>query len=64
MVGADTIRMAIVENARAADPRGVNIDLSELGRTACPRRGWRTDSGRAVPNSQGVENGQSPRGSA
>jgi stage II sporulation protein D (peptidoglycan lytic transglycosylase) len=55
MVGADTIRVAIAENARAADLRGLNIELSELGCTACPRSGRRADSVRAVANGQAVE---------
>jgi stage II sporulation protein D len=57
MVGADTIRVAIAENARAADLRGSNIEVSEVGCTACPRPGWRTDSVRATPSGLGVEIG-------
>jgi stage II sporulation protein D len=55
MVGADTIRVAIAENARAADLRGLDIEVSELGCAACPRPGWRADTVRAVANGQGVE---------
>jgi len=55
MVGTDTIRVAIVENARLAELRGVDIEVSELGCPACPGRSWRTDAVRAVPSGQGVE---------
>ena len=57
MVAADTIRVAIAENARSAELRGVNIEVSELGCAACPRSGWRTDTVRAVAGGQGVEIG-------
>ena len=56
MVGADTIRVAIAENARAADLRGLNIEVSELGCAACTRT-WRTDAVRAVASGQAVEIG-------
>jgi stage II sporulation protein D (peptidoglycan lytic transglycosylase) len=55
MVAADTIRVAIAENARWAELRGLNIEVSQLGCVACPRNAWRTDSVRAVANGQGVE---------
>ena len=48
MVGTDTIRVAIVENARLAELRGVDIEVSELGCPACPGRSWRTDAVRAL----------------
>ena len=51
----DTIRVAIVENARVAELRGLDIEVSELGCPSCPGRAWRADAVRAVPNSQGVE---------
>lgn len=54
-VAADTIRVAIAENSRVAELRGLDIEVSELGCPACPRRSWRTDAVRAVANSQGVE---------
>jgi stage II sporulation protein D len=57
MVAADTIRVAIAENARAADLRGSNIEVSELGCALCPRGGWRTDAVRAVASGPGVEIG-------
>ena len=56
MVGADTIRVAIAENARVADLRGLNIEVSELGCATCTRT-WRTDSVRAVASGQSVEIG-------
>jgi stage II sporulation protein D len=55
MIGADTIRVAIAENIRSAELRGLNIEVSELGCAACPRSGWRTDTVRAVANGQSVE---------
>jgi stage II sporulation protein D len=59
MVAADTIRVAIAENARSAELRGLNIEVSDLG-CACARGTWRTDSIRAVPHGQSVEvNGRS-----
>ena len=36
-----TIRVAIVENARVAELRGTNIEVSELGCPGCaPRPAW------------------------
>jgi len=59
MVGADTIRVAIAENARSAELRGLNIEVSDLD-CACARGTWRTDSVRAVPHGQAVTiNGRS-----
>jgi stage II sporulation protein D len=59
MVAADTIRVAIAENARSAELRGLNIEVSDLD-CACARGTWRTDSVRAVPHGQSVEiNGRS-----
>ena len=55
MVAADTIRVAIAENVRSVELRGLNIEVSELGCAACPRGVWRTDTVRAVVNGQGVE---------
>jgi stage II sporulation protein D len=55
MVAADTIRVAIAENVRSVELRGLNIEVSELGCIACPRGVWRTDIVRAVVNGQGVE---------
>jgi len=55
MVAADTIRVAIAENLRSAELRGLNIEVSELGCAACRRSGWRTDSVRAVASGQSVE---------
>jgi stage II sporulation protein D len=52
---SDTIRVAIVENARVAELRGVDIGVSELGCPVCAGRTWRTDSVRAAPSSRGVE---------
>ena len=50
------IRVAIVENARVAELRGTNIEVSELGCPGCaPRPAWRADVVRAVVNGQGVE---------
>ena len=51
----DTIRVAIVESARTAEIRGVEIEVSELGCSTCQGRAWRTDAVRAALNSQGVE---------
>src|SRR4029453_7694255 len=45
---SDTIRVAIVENARTAEIRGAGIEVSELGCAACRGRVWRTDAGRGV----------------
>jgi len=59
MVGADTIRVAIAENARSAELRGLNIEVSDLD-CACAHGTWRTDSVRAMPNGQAVAiNGRS-----
>jgi len=55
MVAADTIRVAIAENARVAELRGLNIEVSELGCAACPRSAGRADTVRAVANGQAVE---------
>jgi stage II sporulation protein D len=55
VVTSDTIRVAIVENARVAELHGVDIAVSELGCPACPGRTWRTDAIRVVPGTQGVE---------
>ena len=57
MVAADTIRVAIAENARSAELRGSNIEVSELACAVCPRHAWRTDTVRAVPSGPGVEIG-------
>src|SRR3989475_5319949 len=54
-VASDTIRVALVEGARAAEFRGLDIEVTELGCVACPRRSWRADGVRAVATSQGVE---------
>jgi len=55
MVGADTIRVAIAENVRTAELRGVNIEVTELCATCI--RSWRTDSVRAAVNGHGAEVG-------
>ena len=55
LVAADTIRVAIAENTRVAELRGLDIEVSELGCAACPRRAWRADAVRAIASSQGVE---------
>jgi stage II sporulation protein D len=52
---SDTIRVAIVENARTAELRGSGIEVSELGCAMCQGRAWRTDAVRAAMTSQGVE---------
>jgi len=55
-VASDTIRVALVENARVAEFRGVDIEVRELGGCpTCPRRAWRADSVKAVATGQGVE---------
>jgi stage II sporulation protein D len=51
----DTIRVAIVENARTAEIRGAGIEVSELGCAMCQGRAWRTDAVRAALTGQGVE---------
>lgn len=52
-----TIRVAIVENARGAELRGTDIEVSALGGCAAcaPRLAWRADVVRAAVNGQGVE---------
>ena len=55
LVGADTIRVAIAENVRSVELRGVNIEVSEVGCLVCPRGAWRTDLVRAVANGHNVE---------
>lgn len=57
MVAADTIRVAIAENTRSVEIRGLNIEVSELGCAACPRTVLRTDTVRAAAGGQGVEIG-------
>jgi stage II sporulation protein D len=57
MVAADTIRVAIAENTRSVELRGLNIEVSELGCAACPRTILRTDAVRAAAGGQGVEIG-------
>ena len=57
MVAADTIRVAIAENTRSVEIRGLNIEVSELGCAACPRTVLRTDTLRAAAGGQGVEIG-------
>jgi stage II sporulation protein D len=52
---SDTIRVAIVENARTAEIRGAGIEVSELGCAACQGRVWRTDAVKAALTGQGVE---------
>src|SRR4029453_935549 len=52
---SDTIRVAIVENARTAEIRGAGIEVSELGCAACQGRVWRTDAVKAARTGQGVE---------
>jgi stage II sporulation protein D (peptidoglycan lytic transglycosylase) len=52
---SDAIRVAIVENARVVELRGVDMGVSEIGCPACPGRMWRTDAVRVVPSPQGVE---------
>ena len=52
---SDTIRVAIVENARTAEIRGAGIEVSELGCATCQGRAWRTDAVRAALNGPAVE---------
>jgi stage II sporulation protein D len=52
---SDTIRVAIVENARTAEIRGAGIEVNELGCATCQGRAWRTDAVRAALNGPGVE---------
>lgn len=54
---AGTIRVALVENARAVELSGTDIEVSELaGCAACPERvAWRADVVRASVNGHGVE---------
>jgi stage II sporulation protein D len=47
-----TIRVAVVENTRAAELRGTDIDVVELG---SERGGWRTNLVRATPAGPGVD---------
>jgi len=55
-VASDTIRVALAENARVAEFRGVDIEVQELGGClTCPRRAWRADGVKAVATGQGVE---------
>ena len=54
-VPLDTIRVALVEGARVAEFRGLDIEVRELGCATCPRRSWRADGVRAVATGQGVE---------
>ena len=54
-VPSDTIRVALVEGARVAEFRGLDIEVRELGCATCPRRSWRADGVRAVATGQGVE---------
>ncbi|MBI4637524.1 MAG: SpoIID/LytB domain-containing protein [Candidatus Rokubacteria bacterium] len=50
------IRVAIVEEARAVELRGSEIEISSLGGCArCPRRGWRADTVRATARAQAIE---------
>lgn len=50
-----TIRVAVVEQARVVELRGVGIDVAALGSTPRGGRPWRADAIRAVPAAQGVE---------
>jgi stage II sporulation protein D len=51
-----TVRVALVENAREAELRGSDIDVTELGGClACPESVWRTDLVRAVWSRGAVE---------
>src|SRR2546430_17719483 len=55
VLASGTIRVAIVENARVVELRGVSIEVNELG-GCCPSGGaWRTDVVRAVAAGQSVE---------
>jgi len=56
MIAADTIRVAIAENVRSVELRGVNIEVSDLD-CACARGTWRADFVSAVPNGQSVQIG-------
>lgn len=51
----DTVRVAIVESARVAELRGLDIEVSALGCPACPRRSWRADAVKAVVSGGAVE---------
>src|SRR5262249_39845652 len=57
MVPADTIPVAIAENTRSVEIRGLNIEVSELGCALCPRTVLRTDTVRAAAGGLGVEIG-------
>ena len=50
-----TIRVALVEDARVVELRGVAIEVNELGGCCTAGGAWRTDVVRAVANGQGVE---------
>ena len=53
-VAASTIRVAIVEQARAVELRGSDIEIADLG-PCCAVRGWRADTVRARANGAGIE---------
>jgi len=52
---SDIIRVAIVENARVVEFRGLDIEIAALGCAGCPRRSWRADAVKAVASGQNVE---------
>jgi stage II sporulation protein D len=51
-----TIRVAVVENARAVELRGADIEVTEVGHCPmCPRARWRTDVVRAASSGGAVD---------
>jgi len=55
-VASGLIRVAIVESTRAAELRGVDLEVVELGGcAACVRQAWRTDAVRAVAANGAIE---------
>ena len=51
---ANTIRVAIVEQARAVELRGADIEITEIG-PCCAVRSWRADMVRARANGAAIE---------